>query len=161
MTDSNFGSALSGMDANVPIKRFSKPVIQTGITTRIDFEPTPLPSAWIREGNPTARSIPLARAEDKNLSCGLWDCQAGKFTFIYGCDEIVHILEGEVIIEENGATYTLKVGDVAFFPEGLETVWTVPKYVKKFAIFRSVREPLIDRVYMKVKKLIKKMMGKK
>ncbi len=158
MTDN---SALSMIDANIPVKKFGKPVIQTGSTARVDFEPTPLPTAWIKEGAPMARSIPLARAEDNNLSCGLWDCQAGKFTFIYGCDEIVHILEGEAMIEESGATYTLKAGDVAFFPEGLETVWTVPKYVKKFAIFRSVREPLIDRAYMKLKKIIKKAFRKK
>ncbi|NJN80282.1 MAG: DUF861 domain-containing protein [Anaerolineales bacterium] len=159
MSDSNFGSALSDIDTNIPIKNFGKPVIQTGSTTRMDFGATPLPPTWIKDGNPTARSIPLAKAGDGNLSCGLWDCQAGKFTFIYGCDEIVHILEGEVIIEERDATYTLKPGDVAFFPEGLETVWTVPKYVKKFAIFRSLREPFIDRVYFKLKSIVKKVLG--
>ncbi len=158
MTDN---SALSMIDTNIPVKKFGKPVIQTGSTTRMDFDSTPLPPVWIKEGTPSARSIPLAKAEDNNLSCGLWDCQAGKFTFIFGCDEIVHILEGEVIIEEQGATYTLKVGDVAFFPQGLETVWTVPKYVKKFAVFRSVRDSLIDKMYIKAKKLIKKMTGKK
>lgn len=161
MTNSSFDSALSSIDANLPVKAFAKPVIQTGSTSRTDFTSTPLPPAWILEGNPTARSAPIAKAEDSNLSCGLWDCQAGKFRFIYNCDEIVHILEGEVTIEEKGATYTLKAGDVAFFPEGLETFWTVPKYVKKFAIFRSVREPLLDRIYMRVKKIIKKFVGRK
>ena len=161
MTDANFDSVLSMIDTNIPIKNFTVPVIQTDSTTRMDFGSTPLPPIWIKQGNPAARSVPLVRAEDGNLSCGLWDCQAGKFTFIYGSDEIVHILEGEVIIEEKDATYTLKVGDVAYFPAGLETVWTVPIYVKKFAIFRSVREPLIDKIYMKMKKLIKKMVGKK
>lgn len=131
MTDN---SALSMIDTNIPIKNFGKSVIQTGSTVRMDFGLTPLTHVWIKEGNPAARSIPLARAEDNNLS---------------------------LIVEENGATYTLKVGDVAFFPEGLETVWTVPKYVKKFAIFRSVREPFIDRVYFKLKNIVKKFLGKK
>ena len=72
----------------------------------------------------------------------------------------MHILEGEVIIEENGATYTLHAGDVALFPEGLVTYWTVPKYVRKFAIFRSVREPLLDRVYMKLKRSLRKLLGR-
>lgn len=160
MSDTNFGSALSNIDTNIPVKNFGKPVIQTGSTTRMDFGATPLPPAWIKEGNPVARSIPLAKAADGNLSCGLWDCQAGKFTFIYSCDEIVHILEGEVIVEEKGATYTLKAGDAAFFPEGLETVWTVPKYVKKFAIFRSVSEPLSIKVYRKLKKIFRSMFRK-
>ena len=160
MTNSKFETPLSATGADIKVKIFPRPVIQTGSTTRMDFEPTPLEPGWIIDGNPTARSIPLVRAEDGNFSCGLWDCQAGKFKFIYACDELVHILEGEVIIEENGATYTLHAGDVALFPEGLVTYWTVPKYVRKFAIFRSVREPLLDRVYMKVKRSLRKLLGR-
>lgn len=161
MTNSNFETPLSQAGGNIKIINFPGPVIQTGTTTRTDFGPTPLDLSWILEGNPAARSIPLARAEDANFSCGLWDCQAGKFKFIYSCDELVHILEGEVIVEENGAVHTLRAGDIALFPEGLVTYWTVPKYVKKFAIFRSVREPLLDRVYMKIKKALMKILGKR
>ena len=155
MTDANFETPLSTTSSDIPIKNFPGPVIQTGSTARMDFGPTPLDPSWIIDGNPAARSIPLTRAADGDFSCGLWDCQAGKFKFIYACDELVHILEGEVIVEENGATHTLRAGDVALFPEGLVTYWTVPKYVKKFAIFRSASEPVSLKIYRKLKKLFK------
>lgn len=160
MTKTDFETSLSVSDSNVPIKKFDRPVIQTGSTTRTDFGSTPLPKDWILEGNPAARSIPLARAEDGNLSCGLWDCQAGKFKFIFPTDEIIHILEGEVTIEEQGAVHHLKVGDVAFFPEGLVSYWTVPTYVKKYAIFRSVSDPISTKIYRRLKKIAKSMLGK-
>ena len=115
MTNSKFETPLSATGADIKVKMFTRPVIQTGSTSRTDFESSPLVSDWIIAGNPAARSIPLVRAEDGNFSCGLWDCQAGKFKFIYACDELVHILEGEVIIEVEGATYTLRAGDVALF----------------------------------------------
>ncbi|NWF63191.1 MAG: DUF861 domain-containing protein [Chloroflexi bacterium] len=155
MSISDSRPSLIHASANVPIKNFIGPVIQTGSITRTDFVSTPLPPEWILEGNPAARSIPLARAEDGDLSCGLWDCQAGKFKFIFSTDEIIQILEGEVIIEEKDKVHHLRAGDVALFPEGLLAYWTVPNYVKKYAIFRSVSEPLSLRVYRKLKKLFK------
>ncbi|MBN8657578.1 MAG: DUF861 domain-containing protein [Anaerolineae bacterium] len=151
---------LINSNSNVPIKDFAGPVIQTGSIKQTDFVSTPLPPEWILEGNPAARSVPLARAEDGNLSCGLWDCQAGKFKFIFATDEIIQILEGEVIIEEKGKTHSLGVGDVAFFPEGLVAYWTVPNYVKKYAIFRSVSDPLSTKIYRRLKKILRGLLGK-
>ena len=133
--------------------------IQAGSTDLYCRQDSPLPPEWILEGNPVARSLPLTRASDGHLSSGLWDCQAGKFTFIFGNDEIVHILEGEVTVEEPGRTRTLRAGDVAFFPEGLETRWTVPRYVKKLAVFRSVRHSIMARVQRKLKRLVAGLLG--
>lgn len=159
MTHSDFKTPLSAAGAKTKIREFSSPVIQTGSISRTDFVSTPLEPTWILAGNPAARSIPLARAEDGNLSCGLWDCQAGKFKFIFPTDEIIHILEGEVTIEEAGASHTLRVGDVAFFPEGLVSYWTVPNYVKKYAIFRSVSDPLSTKIYRRLKAMFKSLFG--
>lgn len=160
MSNSNTPPPLIGSNANVPIKDFAGPVIQTGSITQMDFVSTPLPPEWVLAGNPAARSVSLARAEDGNLSCGLWDCQAGKFKFIFATDEIIQILEGEVIIEEKGKVHTLAVGDVAFFPEGLVAYWTVPKYVKKYAIFRSVSDPLSTKIYRRLKKAVRGLLGR-
>lgn len=146
-------------NSNVPVKDFPGPVIQTGSIRQTDFVSTPLPNEWILEGNPVARSMPLARAEDGNLSCGLWDCQAGKFKFIFATDEIIQILEGDVIIEEKGKVHSLSVGDVAFFPKGLVAYWTIPKYVKKYAIFRSVSNPLSTKIYRRLKKIVRTIFG--
>src|SRR5262249_13839031 len=93
--------------------------------------------SWIQEGAPVARSIRMTESPDKNLITGLWDCTAGKFRWIYWFDEIVHIVEGEVRVTDGTKTHVLVPGSVAYFPSGLETVWEVPKYVKKMFILRA------------------------
>lgn len=138
----------------------SRMAMQTGSTSRADLQPSPLDPTWIIEGNPTARSLSLAQAGDGRLSCGLWDCTPGKFKFIYYCDEIVHILEGEVTVQEPGKQYTLRAGDIAFFPQGLTTYWTVHAYVKKFCIFRDVERGLLRRIGSKMKGLVRSLLGR-
>ncbi len=134
------------------------PMMQTGNTARNDLQSSPIDPAWITEGTPTARALTLALAEDGNFSCGLWDCTAGKFKYIYYTDEIVHILEGEAIIREEGREHILHVGDTVFFPKGLTAYWTIPNYVKKFAIHRVVPRSLVMRILSKLKKIIKTML---
>lgn len=119
---------------------------QQGSVQDVVLCPAPLPPEWIRSGNPVARSAGLTKASDGRLSSAVWDCQAGSFTFIFPTDEIVHILEGDVVVEAAGQRRHLRPGDVAFFAQDLESVWTVQRYVKKFAIFRNVRRPLHQRL---------------
>ena len=98
----------------------------------------PIEPAWILEGSPQAKGTVLVQSADKLVSSGLWSCSAGKFNWIFGWDEFVHVLEGEVsITEEGGETYTLRAGDFAHFPLGLKTEWNVPKFVKKVFTIRT------------------------
>jgi uncharacterized cupin superfamily protein len=98
----------------------------------------PIEPSWIEEGTPVARARILTTSPDGRLSSGVWECSAGKFRWIYGVDEIVHILAGKVIIREKGrSAYTLAPGDVAYFPLGLIAHWNVPRYVKKFFVVRA------------------------
>lgn len=131
-------------------------LIQTGSTSNTKFEPSPLDPTWVTEGTPAPRGLTLTKSSDDMLSCGLWDCGVGKFKFHYFCDEIVHILEGEVIVQEPGAEYTLRAGDVAYFPEGLTTHWTVPNYVRKFCIHRCTKRTLLGRIVGKLRKVFGK-----
>lgn len=133
---------------------FAEPTMQCGSTAATALGDSPIEPTWILEGRPVARALNLTKAHDKNLSCGLWDCTAGTFKWIFRCDEIVHILEGEVIVQDDAGPRTLRPGDIAFFPQGLETVWRVPHYVKKFAIHRSVERGFVTRVASKVKKVM-------
>jgi uncharacterized cupin superfamily protein len=133
--------------------------IQHGSTAASAFRPCPIEPSWIVDGNPVARSLCLTRSHDGQFSSGLWDCTAGKFHFTYFCDEIVHILEGEVIVEEAGKIHVLRAGDVALFPQGLTALWTVPKYVRKFAIFRSVKRALLTRIVLKFCRTAKRVCG--
>lgn len=125
--------------------------LQTGKVVRTDLQPAPLKSTWIIEGNPNARSLPLGESADGDFSFGLWDCTAGQFKFNHRSDEFVHILEGEATIRAGDKEVCLRPGDVAYFPQGLTTYWTVPDYVKKLATFRSVQSGLVTRMIGKMK----------
>ena len=127
--------------------------IQAATTARDDLEPCPLPPAWVLDGNPVARVRNLGKSADGRFSFGLWDCTAGKFQYVFGSDEVVHILAGEVTVEDGRSTYTLRVGDVGYFPAGLTAHWTVPQYVKKLAVHRTPRYTLLGRVRAKVGRL--------
>jgi uncharacterized protein len=100
--------------------------------------PRPIEPSCIEEGAPVARCTTFTESPDKRLSSGLWECSAGKFKVIFSLDEIVHILDGEVTVREegDGAVYTLRPGDAAYFPLGLVTHWDVPRFVRKFFVVR-------------------------
>jgi uncharacterized cupin superfamily protein len=83
----------------------------------------------------------------------LWDCTAGEFRFSHHSDEFIHILEGEATIRHGDREVCLRPGDVAYFPQGSTTYWSVPDYVKKLATFRSVQAGLVTRIVGKVKRV--------
>jgi len=119
-----------------------------------DLHPSGIPDEWVISGHPQARVKLLAQADDAEVRAALWDCTAGTFKWHFGADEVVHILEGEVqVSSENGATRTLKPGDVAYFSAGMSSVWHVPKYVKKLAIGRDNQEPFVRRAQRKLSNL--------
>ncbi|WP_395740697.1 cupin domain-containing protein [Prosthecobacter sp.] len=133
--------------------------IQTGSVHQQDLHPSPINPDWILEGTPVANATTLAIAPDHTLSCAVWECHAGSFKWIFGLDEIVQILEGEVVIEEQNAgrkVHVLRAGDTAFFPDGLTTHWTVKHYVKKFAIHRTIRRSIAWRLKRKMRHLLGK-----
>jgi uncharacterized cupin superfamily protein len=102
----------------------------------------PIPAEQVLAGNPAARIWISAQSADGKVTQGVWDCAAGQFRWSYTWDEFILILEGEVTIESSGKKkVTLRAGDHAHFPLGLQAVWTVPKYVKKTFVLRTP-EPL-------------------
>ena len=112
--------------------------IQKVDTFRGELPDMPIEPGWILEGRPAAKGKVLLQSADKLVSSGLWSCTAGRFRWVFTWDEFVHVLEGEVsITEEGGKTYTLKAGDFAHFPMGLQTQWHVPKFVRKFFTLRT------------------------
>ena len=134
--------------------------VQTGTIARTDLQPSPLEPTWILAGNPSARALSLGNAADGNFSFCLWDCTAGQFKFIHNRDEFVHILEGEVTILAADAELHLHPGDVAFFPQGMTTYWTVHGYVKKLAILRSAPRGLLTRIAGKVERVWRGILSK-
>lgn len=102
------------------------------------LQPRPIAASCIEEGAPVARCRTLTESADKRLSSGLWECSAGRFKVKFELDEVVHILEGEVEVREEGsdAVHELRPGDAAYFPMGLVSHWNVPRFVKKFFVVR-------------------------
>lgn len=98
----------------------------------------PIPRAWIREGNPVARDKRLAGSNDRLPSTIMWDCTAGRFDWYYEHEEVAHVLEGCVLIEDAaGARQILQPGDTFLFPAGSRYEWTVPNYIRKIAFSYS------------------------
>jgi uncharacterized cupin superfamily protein len=103
----------------------------------LSLAPAPIRPEWIRGGAPSARLHEIARSADGTSVTVAWDCTRGTFDWIFGVDETVYIVEGEVTVSQDGRpTAVLKAGDAAFFPCGSATVWHVDRYVRKIAVCR-------------------------
>jgi len=67
------------------------------------------------------------------------------------------LIEGSVIIKDHaGGVSHVKAGESIFFPAGSSAEWTVPKYVRKFAILRAPLPRQVQfakRVYHALKRL--------
>lgn len=111
--------------------------IVSGAIAGARLEPAPIRPEWIRGGAPQARCAELSRSCDGTAMTAVWDCTAGEFDWHFWGDETVHILEGEVIVDDGSGPRTLRPGDVALFPEGSTSRWVVPAYVKKLAFCRD------------------------
>lgn len=103
----------------------------------VSLEPAPIRPEWILHGQPVARSRELSRAPDGTAMTLLWDCTPGAFRWFFGGDETVHILEGEVVVEDGEGVRTLRAGDVALFPAGTWATWTVTRHLRKVAFCRD------------------------
>lgn len=100
--------------------------------------PAPIPRAWILEGSPVARKKRLAGSSDQLASTYMWDCTAGRFNWFYDTDEVIHVLEGSVIVEDTaGVRRRLQAGDTFLFAAGSRYHWTVPDYIRKVAFLHS------------------------
>ena len=100
--------------------------------------PAPIPQAWILEGSPVARKKHLAGSSDQLAATLMWDCTAGRFNWFYDTDEVIHVLEGSVVIEDvAGVRQRLQAGDTFLFPAGSRYHWTVPDYIRKVAFLYS------------------------
>jgi uncharacterized cupin superfamily protein len=116
--------------ARVPFQSYS---------TSVEMRPSPIVAGWIREGNPVARVGQLSRSSDLTATTLVWDCTAGKFDWTYDCDETVYIIDGHIVLSDDGnAPKRLGPGDVVFFPKGAQVSWHVESYVRKVATLHKV-----------------------
>ncbi len=106
-------------------------------TTGVALRSAPIRPEWITEGRPLARVAELSRSADGQACTVVWDCTAGRFTWHYGSDETIYVIEGSATLRDDGnPPRVLGPGDVVFLPKGAVVDWTVDRYVKKVAFFR-------------------------
>ena len=94
--------------------------------TELELQSAPIDPSWILSGTPVARNRVLFNSSDTSGWTMLWDCTAGEFRWQYRVDEIIHFLEGGVIVtDENGTATRYGPGDVACFRAGTAATWRI------------------------------------
>jgi uncharacterized protein len=124
-----------------------------------NLESAPINPAWILEGSPTARNRTISTSKDGTASSLIWDCTAGKFNWFYDVDETVYVIEGSVLLKENGVQRRVSAGETVHFPVGAKVEWTVEKYIRKVA-FCAAPLPMPIRMLRRGIRLLKRMSGR-
>lgn len=104
----------------------------SAVGVAIPLTPMETSAATVYAGSPNFRAAAFAESPDKSTMAGVWAADGpSKFEWSYGADEAVYIQEGQVHIDYQGKTFTLKPGDMAYFHAGTKAVWSVPQHVRK------------------------------
>jgi len=92
----------------------------------------------VTAGSPKGSGQVTYQTSDKLVSGGVWGCSPGTFELTFEWDEMSYLLEGEIVIEEEGArTITVRPGDFLMCPKGTKSRWIVKKACKKVFFLRS------------------------
>lgn len=104
----------------------------------VALAPAPIRADWILEGDPQASWAEIARSADGTCVTCVWSTTPGTFRWYFGCDEIIHLVEGELFVADapGAPERRLGPGDAAVFPAGTWQVWRVTKPLRKVAICR-------------------------
>jgi len=99
------------------------------------LKPDRIEAKDIISGNPRAGNLVFSTSADARETRGVWSCTRGSFHWTFDTDETAVILEGLVKVRmEDGTTLDLKQGDMAFFPRGQKSVWTIEEDLRKVYI---------------------------
>jgi uncharacterized cupin superfamily protein len=135
----------------------SPTLIETGNVVT-SLTPRPIEPSWIIEGNPVAQSAVLSKSADGLASTMVWQCSEGKFNWFYDFDETILILEGSIVLENDGMRPTrYGPGDVVFFKDGAHAKWHVEGHVKKLAFCRKTQPVVLGfalRVFSRIKRTL-------
>ena len=108
---------------------------ETSTTDAGSWESSPLPPAQILDGDPAPRVHWLHRsgAGEPVHKSGLWEVQPARFRWIFSGNESFHVLSGRAtIVTDDGVRVEVAPGDLAFFPAGTHSIWTVAEPLRKF-----------------------------
>lgn len=80
----------------------------------------------------------LDNAQKNNLginSWPVWEKEISRFDWTYSDTEHCYIIEGEINVETDDGTFSIKPGDFVTFEKGLSCIWDIKKPVKKHYSF--------------------------
>lgn len=94
----------------------------------------------IIEGSPKQSVWSYFVGNNGAFKSGMWDSTAGVFHGPMNDQiEFCHILEGEARIETaDGESRTVRTGDAFVMDNGLQPIWHVDKYVRKYYVISVV-----------------------
>jgi uncharacterized cupin superfamily protein len=102
----------------------------------------PLAAQLVVDGQPQARGCVLSKSDDVRQVRGIWDCTPGRFRWDWDYDETVVVVSGRATVDVGrGTQVELGPGDMAFFPSGTRSVWTIHEPFRK-AFHASAPQPL-------------------
>lgn len=94
----------------------------------------------IIEGSPVQKVWSHFVGNNGSFKSGMWDSTAGVFSGPMNDQiEFCHILEGEARIETpDGKSRTVRAGDTFVMDNGLQPVWHVDNYIRKYYVICTV-----------------------
>jgi uncharacterized cupin superfamily protein len=98
----------------------------------IELNSWPLPADWVEQGSPQASGTVLSKSADARVVRGIWSCTPGRFRWVYSYDETVVVFKGSAtVVMDSGEEVSLQPGDMAFFPRGQNSTWTIHEDFRK------------------------------
>ena len=89
------------------------------------------------DGDPLARVAWLRTTSGGEgvLYTGLCTAEPSRFRYTFAADESFHVLDGDVEIAiDGGPVVRVAAGDIASFPKGARSTWTIREPLRKFFV---------------------------
>ena len=88
---------------------------------------------WVvTEGTPSMKTWIMHSSEDGTMISGYWEATPGTYHATYTDYEFVHLIQGEIVIAEDGKKpITLRAGDAFVVEAGFSGSWKIVESVRK------------------------------
>ena len=115
------------------IEFLTKPDLATMDLGELSHKPTSI------SGDQMEASRELWQSKDGELSVGVWECTAGRFSADRANNsETCHLISGSITLHgEDGQTSNLKAGDLLTLPRGWRGEWTLHETTRKLYIIHN------------------------
>jgi uncharacterized protein len=105
--------------------------------------PTAAPSTddldgWVKvSGNPTMKTWVMHESPDGTMMSGIWEATPGTYHATYAAFEFVHLIEGRIVItQDGGESISVGPGDAFVVEKDFKGTWEIKEKVLKHWTFR-------------------------